>query len=74
MLETKEALYKAFPEKLQRLLGQELTEEGLTLLHEMLQNRIVVKSLVYVILDKLWLSIFPDLDDFLSGSTISTVN
>lgn len=35
---------------------------------EMLQNKMVVKSLGYMIVDTVWLSIFPDFSDFLTGT------
>lgn len=66
-INSKEKLLQVFPEQLKRVLGQEITEEGLDLLHEMLQNRLVVKSLGYMIMDMLWQEIFPELEDILTG-------
>ena len=43
-----EKLHGGFPEQITAILGQELTEDGLDMVHEMLQNRIVVKSLFYM--------------------------
>ena len=45
---SKEKLHGGFPEQITAILGQELTEDGLDMVHEMLQNRIVVKSLFYM--------------------------
>lgn len=64
---SKDKLMQVFPEQLKRLLGQEITQEGLDLLHEMLQNRLVLKSLGYIILDMMWQDVFPDLADVLTG-------
>jgi len=36
-------------------------------MHEMLQNRVVVKSLFYMLIDLLWIEVFPELRDSLSG-------
>lgn len=65
---SKEALFKAFPEKVRTILGQEISEDGLSVLHEMLQNKVVMKSLGYMIMDTIWLEIFPELYDVLSGT------
>eukprot|EP00592_Proboscia_alata_P017682 CAMPEP_0194399170 /NCGR_PEP_ID=MMETSP0174-20130528/126511_1 /TAXON_ID=216777 /ORGANISM="Proboscia alata, Strain PI-D3" /LENGTH=101 /DNA_ID=CAMNT_0039195549 /DNA_START=1542 /DNA_END=1847 /DNA_ORIENTATION=+ len=66
--QARKMLPQAFPDQLRMVLGQEFTEEGLDMLHEMLQNRIVVKSLGYMIIDMIWLEIFPELSDTLSGA------
>jgi hypothetical protein len=65
--ESKAKLMAVVPEQLKRLLGQEITQEGLDLLHEMLQNRLVLKSLGYIVIDMLWQDVFPDLGDVLTG-------
>ena len=46
--ESKEKLHSGFPEQVAAILGPELTEDGLDMVHEMLQNRVVVKSLFYM--------------------------
>ena len=66
--EAKQLLKKAMPVQLNQILGEELNEEGVTMLHEMLQNRVVVKSLGYTIADLLWLELFPSLSDILTGT------
>jgi hypothetical protein len=45
---SREKLHEVFPEQIGSILGQDLAEDGLDMLHEMLQNRIVVKSLFYM--------------------------
>mmetsp|Transcript_38805 Transcript_38805/g.57003 ORF Transcript_38805/g.57003 Transcript_38805/m.57003 type:complete len:341 (+) Transcript_38805:386-1408(+) len=65
---SKALLPQAFPDQIRKVLGQELTEDGLNVFHEMLQNRIVLKSMVYMIMDMVWLEIFPEMSDILSGA------
>lgn len=62
---SREKLHDGFPEQIRSILGQELTRDGLDVLHEMLQNRVVVKSLFYMLFDILWIEIFPELRDAL---------
>jgi hypothetical protein len=64
----KELLKQSLPVQLKQILGEELNEEGVAMFHEMLQNRVVVKSLGYTILDLLWLELFPSLSDILTGT------
>ena len=64
---SKELLHKTFPDALRAVLGQELTKDGLNVLHEMLQNRLVVKSMFYMLFDLLWLEVFPEIADVLQG-------
>ena len=64
---SKETLHKSFPDALRAVLGQELTKDGLNVLHEMLQNRVVVKSMFYMLFDLLWLEVFPEIADVLQG-------
>jgi hypothetical protein len=59
-------LHDGFPEQIRSILGQELTEDGLDVFHEMLQNRIVVKSLFYMLFDLVWIEVFPELRDALT--------
>lgn len=51
---SRQKLHAGFPEQIAAILGHELTRDGLDMVHEMLQNRIVVKSLFYM--RKLWLA------------------
>jgi len=63
----KKLLVNAFPDQLRSILGAEITEDGLEMLHEMLQNRVVLKSLLYMFVDLLLLEVFPEFQDFLTG-------
>ena len=62
----KELLHSNFPDQVRAILGSELTRDGLDMFHEMLQNRMVVKSMAYMLFDHLWLEIFPEIGDVLS--------
>jgi hypothetical protein len=66
--EAKQLLPKAFPDQLRAVLGPEIVQGGLDMLHEMLQNRLILKSMAYMLFDLLWLEIFPELHDILTGS------
>lgn len=61
----RDVLHKSFPEQLRSILGQDLTSDGLDIFHEMLQNRLVMKSLFYILFDMLWLEVFPEIGDIL---------
>jgi hypothetical protein len=61
----KEVLHESFPEQVRAILGKELTRDGLDIFHEMLQNRVVVKSMAYMLFDLLWLEVFPEIGDVL---------
>jgi hypothetical protein len=61
----KKALHASFPEQLRTILGQELTKDGIDILHEMLQNKVVMKSVGYMLFDLLWLEVFPEVGDVL---------
>jgi hypothetical protein len=63
---SREKLHAGFPEQIRSILGQELTGDGLDMVHEMFQNRLVVKSLFYMLFDLLWIEIFPELRDVLT--------
>lgn len=63
--EAKAKLHEGFPDQFRKLLGKEMTEEGLNMIHEMLQNKVIVKSLFYMLLDLLWIEVFPELRDTL---------
>ena len=69
-LKSAKLLHRAFPDQLSALLGQENTDNGIEILHEMLQNRVVLKSIAYMMTDALWLEIFPEIDDFLTCSSV----
>jgi len=63
--QAKAKLHDGFPDQFRALLGKEMTKEGLDMIHEMLQNKVIVKSLFYMLLDLLWIEIFPELRDTL---------
>ena len=63
--DSRQKLHEFFPEQLRAILGRELTRDGLDMVHEMLQNRLVVKSLFYMLFDLLWIEVFPELRDAL---------
>jgi hypothetical protein len=63
--DSRQKLHECFPEQLRAILGRELTRDGLDMVHEMLQNRLVVKSLFYMLFDLLWIEVFPELRDAL---------
>jgi len=65
---SKKMLSKVFPDQLRTVLGKH-TDEGLDMLHEMLQNQLVLKSMGYMIMDLVWVELFPELnDDFFTGA------
>ncbi|KAL7541765.1 hypothetical protein ACHAXR_011197 [Thalassiosira sp. AJA248-18] len=64
---SKKMLEKMFPDQLRTVLGKH-TDEGLDMLHEMLQNRLVLKSMAYMLLDLIWVELFPELSDFVTGA------
>ena len=64
---SKKMLNKMFPDQLRKVLGRH-TDEGLAMLHEMLQNRLVLKSMAYMLMDLVWVEIFPELSDFVTGA------
>jgi hypothetical protein len=66
---SKKILEKMFPDQLKTVLGKH-TDEGLDMLHEMFQNRVVLKSMAYMIMDLVWAEIFPELGDFVTGAEI----
>mmetsp|Transcript_33093 Transcript_33093/g.37040 ORF Transcript_33093/g.37040 Transcript_33093/m.37040 type:complete len:1816 (+) Transcript_33093:101-5548(+) len=63
--EAKVKLHEGFPDQFRKILGKELTADGLDMIHEMLQNKIILKSLLYMLLDLLWIEVFPELRDTL---------
>ena len=64
---TRAALHDVFPDAVRTILGQDLTNDGLSILFEMLQNRMVIRSLSYILFDMVWLEIFPEIGDVLQG-------
>jgi hypothetical protein len=58
-------LHEGFPEQFRAFLGKDLVSGGLDMIHEMLQNKIILKSLFYMLFDLLWIEIFPELRDTL---------
>lgn len=67
-------LHNAFPEQLRTVLGGNLTRDGLDMLHEMLQNRMVVKSMFYMLIDLVWEEVFPEMKDILPGGAALDIN
>jgi len=63
---SKSILHQSFPDQLRTVLGNEISEEGLNIFHEMLQNRLVLKSMAYMILDAVLIEMFPELSDVLT--------
>jgi hypothetical protein len=61
-------LHGSFPEQIRSVLGQELTHDGINIMHEMLQNRLMVKSIFYILMDLLWLEVFPEIGDVADGN------
>jgi len=72
--ETLQKLTSIFPEQLQSVLGQEITNDGMEMLHEMLQNRLVLRSMAYMLFDLMWLEIFPELQDVLTGGSVLDID
>lgn len=66
-LNSKMMLEKALPLQLKTVLGKH-SDEGLDMLHEMLQNKLVLKSIAYMLLDLVWAEVFPELSDFVTGA------
>jgi hypothetical protein len=61
-------LQKYFPEQLKTMFGEDMSMNGINILHEMLQNRLVLKSIAYQIFDTVFLELFPEISDVVSGS------
>mmetsp|Transcript_17104 Transcript_17104/g.32351 ORF Transcript_17104/g.32351 Transcript_17104/m.32351 type:complete len:2095 (-) Transcript_17104:231-6515(-) len=68
--EARKILRHLFPDQLSAILGNEITENGIELLHEMLNNRLVLKSIFYMMADTLLLEVFPELSDVLTCSQV----
>lgn len=71
---SKKQLHAIFPEQIRVILGRELTKDGLDIVHEMLQNRLVVKSLFYELFDLVWIEVFPELRDAIGSSPAQSDN
>jgi len=69
MEQAKSMLMAIFPEQMRAVLSQEIAEDGIGMFHEMLQNRVVLKSISYQLMDEIWSEIFPDLRDVVTGSS-----
>ncbi|KAL3779748.1 hypothetical protein ACHAW5_003143 [Stephanodiscus triporus] len=65
--DSKKMIEDLFPDQLRTVLGKH-TDDGLEMLHEMLQNRLVLKSMAYMIIDLVWVELFPELNDFITGA------
>ena len=61
---------ETFPDQLAAVLGNDITESGLDLIHEMLNNRLVLKSMIYMMADSLLLEAFPEMRDILTCSQV----
>lgn len=70
----KDLLRQSFPDQLKTILGQELSIDGMDTLHEMMQNRLIVRSMSYMLFDLLWLEVFPEAGDILSGGEALEIN
>ena len=66
-VDSKKMIEKNFPDQLRTVLGKH-TEKGLDMLHEMLQNRLVLKSMAYMLVDLMLVELFPELNDFVTGA------
>ena len=44
------------------------------MLHEMLQNRLVLRSMAYMLFDLMWEEIFPELQDVLTGGSVLDID
>lgn len=67
--EARALLNESFPDQVRAILGQDLTQDGMEILFEMLQNRLVVKSMAFMLFDTMWLEIFPEIGDVLQGGS-----
>jgi len=67
-MSSSELMHKSFPDQLSALLGQENTLLGIDMLHEMIQNRVVLKSICYMMLDAVAVEIFPEIGDVVTCS------
>jgi len=65
--DAKKVLHDSFPDQLKAVLGHESTENGVDFINEMLQNRVVLKSMAYMMMDALLLEMFPEVGDILSN-------
>lgn len=74
MEQAKSLLMAMFPEQMRAVLSQDIAENGIDVLHEMLQNRVVLKSIAYQLMDDAWGEIFPDLRDVVSGASAVSVS
>lgn len=68
--ESRKILRNVFPDQLSTILGNEITENGIDLLHEMLNNRLILKSMSYMMADTLLLEVFPEMSDVLTCSQV----
>ena len=63
---TRNLLSEKFPDQLSAVLGNGITENGLDILHELINNRLVLKSMIYMMADTLLLEAFPEMADILT--------
>jgi len=67
MEESKMLLLEMVPEQMRAILSEDIAEDGIGTFHEMLQNRIVLRSISYMLMDEIWGAIFPALNDVVTG-------
>ena len=60
-------LLAMFPEQMRAVLSEDIAMDGIGILHEMLQNRVVLRSMSYMLMDEVYASIFPALNDVVTG-------
>ena len=65
-INSRKMLEEAFPDQLQAVLGNDITENGIDLFHQILNNRLVL----YMILDTLLLEGFPEMEDILTCAQV----
>jgi hypothetical protein len=63
-------LRESFPDHLTAVLGHEISDNGSDLIHEMLNNRLVLKSMIYMMADTILLEAFPEMSDVLTCSQV----
>lgn len=61
--QAKVLLLAMFPEQMRAVLSEDIAMDGIGILHEMLQNRVVLRSMSYMLMDEVFSSIFPALND-----------
>ena len=65
--QAKSLLLAMLPEQMRAVLSEDIAMDGIGILHEMLQNRVVLRSMSYMLMDEVYASIFPALNDVVTG-------